>query len=366
MASDGKTLRAGIVGLGIGRHHVGAFAAHPRVELAALCDGDPARLQTFLGQQPGARGYATVEEMLANEQLDLVSICTPDWMHADMGIAALKAGAHVISTKPFTTTIEDARRFIAAADEAGKQLLVAHERRCHPLHVAIKKAIDDGLLGELFYVEVDYFDHKEHQFNRTPWYKSAENPRPPMLGTGSHAVDLMRWFGGEVQEAWGASNHLAYPDFPDDDCILGIFRLANGALGRVTQTYASIRGANNPTALRITLHGTKGSIENDQIIARGLHKDAPAAQITGKQPWSPLQVLPDSRTSFHAQLDQFVDDILAGRQNELDAREGARTVAACLAATEAAQTGRWTAPAAFPSRECVASVGGADSAPTDS
>jgi predicted dehydrogenase len=359
MSSNGKTLRAGIVGLGIGRHHVGAYAAHPRVELAALCDGNPERLQSFLDQQPSARGYATLDEMLANEQLDVVSICTPDWMHADMGIAALKAGAHVISTKPFTTTIEDARRCIAAADEADKQLLVAHERRYHPLHKAIKRAIDDGLLGELFYVEVDYFTHKENQFNRTPWYKSAENPRAPILGTGSHAVDLMRWFGGEVTEAWGVSNHLAYPDFPDDDCILGVFRLANGALGRVTQTYASIRGAGDSSALRITIHGTKGSIENDQIIARGLYDNAPAAEITGKQPWTPIRITPDSRTSFHAQLDDFIDDILAGRANEIDGREGARTVAACLAATEATQTGRWTAPATFPSRERVASPAGA-------
>lgn len=341
-------VRAGVVGLGIGRHHVGAYAAHPRVELVALCDGDAARLGGFLDQQPGARGYATVEAMLAAERLDLVSICTPDWMHADMGIAALRAGAHVICTKPFTTTIADARRLIAAADEAGRYLLVAHERRLHPLHLAIKRAIDDGLLGQIFYIEVDYFDHKENQFNRTPWYKSADYPRPPLLGTGSHAVDLLRWFGGEVREAWGVGNHLAYPEFPDDDCVLGVFRLANDAIGRVLQTYASIRGASDGPELRITIHGTRGSIEGDRIIARGLHGDAPAAQITGKRPWSPLAIGPEARTTFHAQLDQFIDDILAGRPNALDGREGARTVAACLAATEATRTGRWTTPASFP------------------
>jgi predicted dehydrogenase len=345
MGTSGTSLRAAVVGLGIGRHHVEAYAAHPRVELAALCDGDPTRRQSFLNDHPGTRGYATLDEMLASEELDLVSICTPDWMHADMGIAALKAGAHVISTKPFTTTIADARRFIAAADETGRILMVAHERRYHPIYQVIKSAIDEGLLGELFYVEIDYFTHKENQFNRTPWYKSADHPRSAILGTGSHAVDLMRWFGGEVTAAWGVSNHLAYPDFPDDDCVLGVYKLANGAIGRVTQTYATIRAAGTPD-LPVTIHGTKGSIENDKIIARALYDNAPAAAITGKQPWIPLQVPKGELSSFHRQVVSFVDCLLDGRYPNIDGREGARTVAACLAVDEACETGQWARPAA--------------------
>ncbi len=197
-----ERLRAAVVGLGIGRHHVEAYEGHPRVDLVALCDGDAGRLATFQERLPGVAGYATLDEMLTRASPDVVSICTPDWLHADMGVAALRAGAHVICTKPLTTSVEDAHRMIAAADEAGRCLIGAHERRFHPPYRVVKDILDRGRLGRLFYVEVNYYSHKKRQFDRTPWYKSAEHPRSAILGTGAHAVDLMRWFAGDVEEVW--------------------------------------------------------------------------------------------------------------------------------------------------------------------
>src|SRR5919197_409619 len=152
-----KRLRAAVVGLGIGRHHVQAFATHPHVDLVAVCDTNPERAARFLAEHPASRTYADLDTMLAREALDLVTICTPDWLHVDMGIAALRAGAHVISVKPLTTSVEDAQRFIAAADAAGRKLMVAHERRFHPRYRAIKQVLNQGLIGDPFYVEIDYF-----------------------------------------------------------------------------------------------------------------------------------------------------------------------------------------------------------------
>ena len=111
MSGEGaRRLRAAVVGLGIGRHHVQAFATHPRVDLVAVCDADPERCARFQQSHPASRTYPDLEAMLARETLDLVTICTPDWLHAEMGVAALRAGAHVICVKPLSTTIEDARR----------------------------------------------------------------------------------------------------------------------------------------------------------------------------------------------------------------------------------------------------------------
>lgn len=346
MAVTGTSLRAGVVGLGIGAHHAAAFAAHPAVEFAAFCDGNPDRLTAFCQKYPSARGYTTLGAMLAAEQLDLVSICTPDWLHAEMGIAALQAGAHVICTKPLTTTIEDARALLAAAETSGRHLMAAHERRFTAHTRAIKAVLERGLLGDLFYVSIDYFDHKERQFNAVPWYKSAEHPRSAMLGTGSHAVDLLRWFAGEVTEVWGVGNHLAYPDFPDDDCMVGVFKMSSGAIGRVTQTYASIRGMGEPE-LRITLHGTKGSIEDDKFISRDLYDGAAGSDLAGRMPWQSLPPLPDVGLSHLAIVNHFIAALLTDEDPEPDGREGARTVAACLAVVESAKTGMVTHPATF-------------------
>lgn len=341
-----KRLRAAVVGLGIGRHHVNAYARSEHVELAALCDANDDRRGGFLREHPSATGYADLSQMLESEQLDLVSVCTPDWMHVDMGIAALRAGAHVISVKPLTTSIEDAQRFVAAADAAGRKLMVAHERRFHPRYRAIKRVLDQGLLGQLFYLELDYFEHKGRQFTNTPWYKSAEHPRAAILGTGSHAVDLLRWFGGEVEEAWGAGNHMSYADFPDDDCMIGVFKMAGGAIGKVTQTYGSIRGAGNPD-IRVTLHGTKGALENDKLISMDWFSGESVLGVAGRKPWGTVPPVEQDQVSHSAVVDHFVNCLLEGRDPQPDGREGARTVAACLAVVEAAGTGRPVRPAQF-------------------
>ena len=344
--SANTRLRAAVVGLGIGRHHVQAFATHPNVDLAAVCDANADRIARFQSEHPSSRTYADLDTMLARETLDLVTICTPDWLHAEMGIAALRAGAHVISVKPLTTSVEDAQRFIAAAEAAGRKLMVAHERRFHPRYRAIKQVLDEGLLGDLFYVEIDYFTHKGRQFTNAPWYKSAEHPRAAILGTGSHAVDLMRWFGGEVEGAWGAGNHLAYRDFPDDDCMIGVFKLRSGAIGKVTQTYGSIRGTGEPD-LRVTLHGTKGAIEDEKLLSMDWFPGKAEMDVAGREAWQAMPRLEQERVSHVAIVDHFVDCLLAGRDPQPDGREGARTVAACMAAVEAARTGRATEPARF-------------------
>jgi len=346
MGESTTRLRAGVVGLGLGAAHAQAYASHSQVTLVAVCDENAERLANVVSAFPSVKAYTGLHDMLERERLDLVSICTPDWLHADMCIAALQAGAHVICTKPVTTNIDDARRLIAAADATRRSLMVAHDRRFAPRYRAIKDVLEQGLLGTLFYIELDYFDHKERQFAKTPWYRSAEHPRAAILGTGSHAVDLMRWFGGEVEEAWGAGNHLAYPDFPEDDCMIGIFRLSGGTIGKVTQTYASIRGAGEPD-MRVTIHGTAGSIEDDKLIYLGMYDNVAAMDLAGQKPWGRMPLRQQSQSSHQAQIEYFISCVLAGRPAEPDGRDAARTVAACLAAVEAARTGQSTRPALF-------------------
>ena len=344
--TETKTLRAAVVGLGLGRHHVEAYAANPSVELAALCDANAQRLSGYLEKYSGVHGYAAIEEMLAAERLDLVSIVTPDWLHVDLGIQALRAGAHVISTKPLTTTIEDARRFIQAADDAGRHLMVAHERRFHPRYRAMKRVLDEGLLGTVFYAELDYFTNKRRQFDATPWYKSAENPRAAILGTGAHAVDLLRWFGGDVEEAYGAGNHLAYDEFPGDDCQIGVFKVAGGAIGKVTQTYGSIRGAGEPD-LRVVIHGTKGSIEDEKLFSMDFFGGKDVKEVAEREPWREVPPVRQEESSHRATINHFVDCLLTGQDPQPDGREGARTVAACLAVVESSVTGKPVRPATF-------------------
>jgi predicted dehydrogenase len=330
-------MRAAVVGLGIGRHHCEAYAAHSASELVAACDTNQQRLDEFTGRYPDAAGYTDIGQMLERERPDIVSVCTPDWMHADQCELALLAGAHVLVAKPFVTTMDDARRVIATAERAGKHIMVAHERRFHPLFMAMKRLIDQGALGRLFYVQVDSYQHKLRQFTMAPWYADREHVRLAILGTGCHMVDLMRWFGGEVEAAVGFANHLAYPEFPDDDCITAVFRLSSGAIGKVTQTYGSVRGRGGLSEGIVVAHGTEGAIEGEQVYA-------PKAGLGQNGQWVPLPVEETPAISHQLQVLHFVDCLAKGEPPQPDGREGAHTVAAALAAAQASKEGRLVAP----------------------
>lgn len=342
-----ETLKAGVVGLGLGSVHAAALAANPLADLVAVCDPDQARVAEIAGRHPGVAGYGNLERMLAEQELDVVSICTPDWMHMEMGEMALRAGSHVILTKPLANTVEEAQQLVATAAECGRTLSTAHDRRCSAHSRAVKEAIDLGRLGEIFYIEIDDFSHRGDHFAMAPWYKSAEHPRSAILGTGCHAVDLMRWFGGEVEEAWGVGNHLAYGEFPEDDCVVGLFKLASGAIGKVTVTYGSVLGYERFGGTRVMVQGTKGTVKDDRMVATDLFEGVNIPDIAIHHGWAPLPMPEQEHDSHRTQLDGFLADLAAGRAPQPDGAEGARTVAACLAAVESAATGQGVVPVRF-------------------
>lgn len=326
-----KKLRAGVLGLGIGRSHVRGYLESPSAELAAVCDANPERLARFQAEHPDVRVFSDYAEMLTRAELDVVSVCTPDHFHADHSIMALEAGLHVLCEKPMTDSVESAERLVKAVRRSGRKLMVGHDRRFVPLHQTVKAICDAGELGALFYVESDSLQNKLAQFTAAPWYFT----RQALLGTGAHCVDLIRWVGGEVEEAAAYSNHLTFPEFPRDDCIVVLYRLSTGCIGKVTMAYGAIRPRRGcPTELAV--YGARGSIEEDRIFTL----DHPPTAG-----WDQVELRVPDVESHCAEIDHFCQCILEDRRPLIDELEGARTVAACVAGIEAATTGRPIKPA---------------------
>lgn len=328
-------LRVAVVGLGLGKTRALGYLQNEHARLCAVCDTDTNRLVAFLKEHEGVRGYRDYEEMLAAEKPDIVNISTPDWLHLPQALLALEHGCHVLLEKPMVTSLAEAETLVAAVEKSGLKLMVGQNYRRAPLATVARELIASGRLGTLYLVVSEHFQHKVAQFTRSPWYASHEHPRSAMLGTGIHAMDMLRYLAGEVEEVFAYGSHRCYPEFPGNDFVTALCRCASGIIGRVSVAYISIlpRGPEGPS---IQLFGTQGTFDSGRLCLGE----------PGQAQWEQVE-LPKVRNPFWEEVDHFIACIRNNQNPMVDVREGARNVAACLACDESVRTGQPVRPQRF-------------------
>ena len=331
-------LGVGVLGCGGGGlMHTSHYLWHLETDVRAIFDINGRRFADLDARFPYMRRdiqrTTDFREVLARTDIDIISVCTPDYSHADYVIAALEAGKHVLCEKPMCTTLEDCERIIRAAEKASGVFVVFQQMRFVPRNAAVKKLIDQGKLGEVFYIETGYIhDMRDRATQFSQWRMDPERLQHPIFG-GCHHIDLLRWLGGEVEEVYTVSSHKSLPSYPADDTYATVLRLAGGAVGYVLTCF----GPRVPREFHpLRVYGTRGSIHNTLLFQNAKN------DVTEKK----LNVLeyrgvPD----FRAQISHFVDCVRGRTQPMVTAREGARTVAACWAAIESGTKGR---PVAVP------------------
>ena len=188
-------IKVGLIGCGkIGQvRHLPEYAAHPDCKITALYDINLERAKE-LAVKYGATAYDSVEALLASD-VEAVSVCSSNTSHAEITIAALKAGKHVLCEKPMATTLEDSEAMVAAAKEAGKRLMIGQNQRLAGAHKKAKELIDAGTIGELYFVESEYAHDYLGREGVDGW--RADKDREPIIGGACHAIDLLRWIAGD-------------------------------------------------------------------------------------------------------------------------------------------------------------------------
>ncbi len=321
-------LKAGVIGLRMGAAHVAAYCDNPHTEITVVCDPDEARADQ-VATEHGVPSVVTRYEDLLSEPLDIVSIATPDQLHRDQCVAALQAGKHVLCEKPLALNRDDLEAIVAAADKADTLFMVGQVCRFAPGFALTKSLIDDGLIGDLFLVESEYAHNYEHARGVGDWRVRPE--RHPFIGGGCHAVDLVRWIAGNVAEVHAYANHRTLKDWPVDDCTVANLKFESGVIGQVM---CSI-GCRRPYTMRSCFYGDKGTIISDNT--------SPAIQVYSTKYPTKLEfsTMPVDLSSHNvaSEVAELVDHIRSGDSLPTDAREGARTVATCLAAVESAKSG---------------------------
>ena len=227
--------------------------------LLAVCDIDINRANN-LAMKYGVNAYSNIDELLTKEKsLDVVSICTPNGLHAKHSIKALMAGFHVLCEKPMATKTLDCTRMIQAAEHCNKRLFVIKQNRFNPPVAAVKQLIDDGRLGKIFSVQLSCFWNRNSDYYSNSWKGTKKLDGGTLFTQFSHFIDLLYWMIGDVKTVKAFTRNLAHEgiiEFEDSGVV--ILEFHDGAIGTINYTVNSF---NRNMEGSLTLFGEKGTVK---------------------------------------------------------------------------------------------------------
>lgn len=334
-----RDLRVGIVGLGwVAGAHIETFKHVQGAAVTAVCSRrrhDPADLEKRFGVP--LRAYDDFDRMLADHTIDIVDICTPPWLHAPQAIAAAKAGKHVLLEKPIALTWDDAKSVRDALKKAKVQGCVCFELRYSSQFQMTRSVVQQGLLGELHYGEVDYYHGIGPWYGQFPWNVKKDGGGSSLLSAGCHAMDaLLMLMDSEVDEVTSYATRSKNPIFAAYEyptTATTILRFKGGQVGKV----ASVIDCLQPYYFHTHLVGSEGSLLDDKFHSAKL--------ATDKSRWSSLAThLVDSGDvkdhPYQPQFQAFVDSVRAGKKMPLtDLETALETHRVIFAADRSAQKG---------------------------
>ncbi len=340
-----KKLRVGVIGLGIGRAHIDGYKKHPSAEVVAIADPDGKRLQECGDHYHVAKRYANGMEMIKKENLDVVSVATPNKFHKQYTIAALEKGCHVLCEKPMAMNAKEAGQMLAASKKAKRRLMINFSYRFNQQSQALKKQVETGILGDIY-------------FGRTVWHRRRGLPGfggwfgqkalaggGPLIDLGVHRLDLALWLMNYPKPVWvmgGAYNPIASrlakeqkKAFDVEDLAVGMIRFANGATLEVEASWAANIKENELMETRLL--GTKGGLVQRNInetyeFEAEIYMEEKGCQFDKKLHPPVPQV---QGAMFH-----FIDCLLTGKPHTATGEEGLIVMKLLDAIYESARKGR--------------------------
>ncbi len=337
----------GIVGCGlIAKFHSKAVADIRNAKVAACFDMVPAAADR-LAAEVGCNAYHDLDAMLADPDVDIVTICTPSGAHMEPAVAAAKAGKHVIVEKPLEITLKRCDKIIQACDKAGVTLASIFPSRFHESSQLLKRAVDKGRFGRVTIGDAYVKWYRTQQYyDSGAWRGTWElDGGGALMNQGIHSVDLLIWLMGPVAEITARTVTLAHERIEVEDVCMATLRFENGALGVIEATTAAYPGA----LKRIEIHGTAGSavLEEEDITVWDFAKKTAGdkkllERMAGKTETGGGAADP-AAIGHHGHTELFKDTLKAikkGTKPLIDGPEGRRSVEVILGVYKAAKTGR--------------------------
>ena len=246
-------LGAGVIGLGVGRIHCEGYTESEDVELKAVCDISEERLKKA-EKDFGVQGYKDVDSFLEREDIDIVSVCTPDYTHTEIALKVIESGKHLLLEKPMALTIEDCYKIENAIKNRGVVFSIDYEFRLNPVISKLKEIIDSGAIGRMAGVSFYYWRGPFEWTKPQRWIQKEKYSGGMIVEETCHWFDLIRWFGGEVKDIHCLTNGWVYSISDFEDIAYINCRYKSGAIAQLSHVLTGFDYLFN-----LWVFGTKGS-----------------------------------------------------------------------------------------------------------
>jgi predicted dehydrogenase len=336
------SMRAGVIGAGFisVRSHVPGYRSVPGVEVVAICDVNEQRAQQTAKDLQIPHYYTDYREML-KESLDLVSVCSPNALHAQMTIDALQSGAHVLCEKPMALTFADALAMIGTSQRMNKSLTVGFHNRYRPDMMAMHETIQSGKLGEIYHAKASLL-RRSGIPGYGSWFTNKDLAGGgAMMDIGCHILDLALWllghpkpvsvagatyakFGplGKGLGTWGSDHYPKGARCDVDDLATAFVRFEGGLTLAVEASWA-LHGTDGQ---RIQVFGTTGGVEfNDKLFG----KEAPVryfGEDNDALTEAPVALPEVTGNAYVREINDWISRIRAGQSPMITAEQAARVV----------------------------------------
>lgn len=233
-------INVAIIGTGnISPAHIEAYLAFPeRCKIVALVDIYPEKARAKAAQfNLDAEIYDSHKAILEREDIQLISVCTPPYTHAEIAIDFLNAKKNVIVEKPMAASLEECDKIIQAAEENKKTLSVIAQNRFRTPIMNLKKTLDEGLIGDVVHAQVDSFWWRGHCYYDLWWRGTWEKEGGGCtLNHAVHHIDMLGWIMGMPKEITAVMSNTSHDNAEIEDLSVAILKYENGALGQITSS----------------------------------------------------------------------------------------------------------------------------------
>lgn len=337
-------IKVGIIGCGkIAQvRHIPEYLENENVCLAGLYDLNLARAEK-LAEKYGAKAYGSYEELLADEEIDAVSVCAANSAHAEITIAALNAGKHVLCEKPMATSLEDCEQMVEAAKKNGKFLMIDQNQRLAKAHVEAKKMLDAGIIGDVITFRTTFGHGGPETWSVDPgkntwFFDSKRAVMGAMADLGIHKTDLIQYLLSQtVVETTARLMTLDKKDANDhligvDDNAICIYQMSGGVVGTMTASWTYYGAEDNSTIL----YGTKGIM---RIYDEAEHSIVIVSHDGTRTEYDIEAIQTNDNQTNTGIIDLFIESLINGTEPEISGESVITAMRAVFASIESSKTG---------------------------
>jgi len=358
MVTRDETLGVAICGAGwCASQHIAAFQRNPHTRITWICGRDLERTRAAAARA-GATGNVRITTdygaVLAAGDVDIVSITTPNHLHANQAVAAAQAGKHIVLEKPTGLDTTELVRIRDAVRHAGVRTIVSFELRYNPFLKFARWLRTDGWLGDIRFARTQYLSRVTDWYAGWNWVRTRESGRSHLLAAGCHAVDALRFCSGLEPTAVSALHTHFTDGYEWPTSIVANMMLSGSALGHVSSSTDFMM----PYAFLVELMGDRATLRQD--LLQWLDTPLDREQLSAANPFPDVRLhastdivgrpairieclMPDSADvshhPFQDEMDELVTCILEDRETSISVFEAQKTMEACLAADRSAELG---------------------------